>query len=97
MPVHNHRLLASSGGGITASGTITGGAGLLADFSGGHTTNGYIEASSGSPGTPWVEEAGGGGAAHNHTISSVADHTHAFSSISVIPPFTAVYYIMKVS
>lgn len=39
----------------------------------------------------------GGGAAHDHdvTVDSGGAHTHALSSVSILPPYRALYYIMK--
>lgn len=98
MPSHRHRLLASSGGGISASGTITDGHGLLADYSVGHSVGAYQNAPSGHASNPWMEATGGDGA-HDHglTMDAVAAHTHTIDSVSTIPPYKAVYFIMKVS
>lgn len=43
--------------------------------------------------------SGGGASAHTHSlsISSAGAHTHSLSSVSIIPPYHAVYYVMKVS
>lgn len=39
----------------------------------------------------------GSGSGHSHSVSSAGAHTHSVASISIIPPFHAVYYVMKVS
>lgn len=39
-------------------------------------------------------ESVGGGGGHTHTLTA---HTHTLGSISTIPPYTGIYYIMKVS
>jgi microcystin-dependent protein len=41
-------------------------------------------------------ESQGGGQAHNHSISSAGAHTHTLDSISTLPPYKAVYWIMFV-
>lgn len=48
----------------------------------------------------WKTGTTGSGSAHTHgmgTTDSGGDHTHTLSSISVIPPYIAVYYVQKVS
>jgi hypothetical protein len=39
----------------------------------------------------------GGGSGHTHSLSTESDHTHSVASISVLQPYRAVYFIMKVS
>lgn len=38
---------------------------------------------------------GGGGHSHDLSISAVPDHTHDMGSVSTLPPYRALYYIMK--
>ena len=44
-------------------------------------------------------EQTGNGDAHSHTLTmnAVANHTHSLASVSIIPPYKAVYFIMKVA
>jgi microcystin-dependent protein len=99
MPAHRHRLRASSGGGISASATLTNGAayGLLADSTPGHSAAG-LDDTTHPANTEWVETVGGG-QAHDHSLSldPVGNHSHTIDSVSTIPPYKALYFIMKVS
>lgn len=97
MPTHHHALRGSSGGGIGASGSIPGGFGLLSDFTGGHAIGAYYE-NAAVNGLPWAEDTGGGGG-HSHTVTvdAAASHTHGVSAVTIIPPYKAVYFIMKVA
>lgn len=42
-------------------------------------------------------QATGGGNAHDHSIPNSGTHTHGLGSVSTIPPYKAVYFIMKVA
>lgn len=98
MPAHNHRLW----GDTSAAQTQTEGLGSTSatETVAGRTANvaqSFIE-NAGEDGQQLVEDAGSG-AAHSHTVTvdAVADHTHTLGSISTLPPYKAVYFIMKVS
>lgn len=88
IPAHSHRIWgqASGGAGDTESfqNTVSAIAGNANGTKGWVTTNGGGQA--------LVENTGGGGS-HSHNASAVPDHTH---SVTILPPFMALYYIMKV-
>lgn len=94
MPAHGHRLRGQTNG---LTDTPVGSA--LARVVGG-TRAGAGEAfvTNNDQGNPFVEDAGSDGA-HDHDASAAAqaDHTHGLGSISTVPPYKAVYFIMKVA
>lgn len=94
LPAHSHRLL-----GATSA---------LVDIPVGAASAQVVGAGRGAAGQTYVQqnnssddlvEDTGDGSAHTHTATTGSDgaHTHSLSSISTLPPYTAVYYIMKVS
>jgi hypothetical protein len=78
----------ADGSGLTACQSL---AGIRNVAEGSYVTNNSL-------GTPFIEPLGGGNA-HDHSAASnaVGNHTHGLGSISTIPPYKAVYFIMKVS
>lgn len=88
IPPHHHTLLGSTGSGITdtaISASNARGIGAVRNASSGP----YVDAS--DLGDEWVGDTGGG-EAHSHTISSDGDHIH---TVDVVPPFVAVWFIMR--
>lgn len=47
-------------------------------------------------GVDLIEPVGGDGAGHDHSISGSGTHTHSLGSISTLPPYHALYFIMFV-
>ena len=92
MPSHRHRARGSVGAGNAAP---LSGLGSLG-FSGHRDGGSYAFRDDDSAGNDLLENTGSGNA-HNHAIGVDGAHTHSVSSISIIPPFHAVYYVMKVS
>lgn len=99
LPAHNHRLLGGSvSGSVTVDGPINNTSyKAVAGCRGSITGDTYDDVENNSS-NKWIENTGGGGA-HDHTASldTAADHSHTLSSIATIPPYLAVYFIMKVS
>ena len=96
IPSHSHSLRGSTSTSGSVDENFQGGgmAGPAAAYNGGPTalrTNNSL-------GEALVDGAGGGGS-HNHTATSdaAADHTHTLAAIATIPPYKAVYFIMKVA
>lgn len=94
MPAHNHRIFAvenssnSNADGWGASGVR----GIPGEDVGPFA---YREDS--NSGDQLIEDAGSGDAhTHSLTINSDGAHTHTLSGISVLPPYRALYYIMRV-
>jgi microcystin-dependent protein len=88
IPAHNHRLYTSDKNGSdidplsVANSAVAGAAG---------GTNGYLSANGSS--TKLVEDTGSG-QPHTHGMNSGGDHAH---NVSIVPPFYALAYIIKVS
>lgn len=59
-------------------------------------TNSIAHTNASSPLTTGMV-SGGSGSAHSHSISSAGAHTHTLSTISILPPYVALHFIMKVS
>jgi hypothetical protein len=101
MATHSHGLRNSYGPGtpaVQANMADAGNYGVAGTrYSAGPPSTGYIDAATGDGAA--LIEAVGGGDAHSHTLTmdAVADHTHTLSSVSTVPPYKAVYFIMKVS
>lgn len=95
IPAHTHRLYVWETGGQGNAESFTGGSakGLAGDNDSGHTFA-YRESTDG--GNQLVEDAGGGGAGHTHTIGSDGGHTHTIATIDNRPPYFALYFIIKV-
>jgi len=92
LPPHRHGLLGSSVGGVATP--LSGGG---SDGISGHSGVGpYAYQDTDSGGTELMEDVGNGDG-HSHSISSDGAHTHSLGSISTIPPYVGVYFIMKVS
>lgn len=88
IPAHNHRLLGTTGGGITDTAiTATNARGIGAVRN--NTSEPYVDET--SLGDPYVEDTGDGGA-HDHSITAADDHTH---SVTVSPPYLALWFIMR--
>lgn len=98
MPNHGHRILdrQQSGSGIADGSFMRNTQG----FSGTRNTSGTVRYDTNSlSGNRFIEREGGG-AGHIHSgapISNSGGHTHSLSSIAIIPPFVAIYYVVKVS
>ena len=85
MPAHNHRVYCGSPTNINGGFDITASANLA-----------YRDDVAG--GVPLVEDTGGGDAhSHGLSIDAASDHTHTLDSISTIPPYVGIYFIMRVS
>lgn len=97
MPAHSHKLW----GDTSTATTDTSGLGASdAESVAGRTanvSNSFI-ALAGDDSAPLVETVGGDGG-HTHTVAmdAVADHTHTLASVSTVPPFVGVYFIMRVT
>jgi len=97
MPSHHHRILdrGTTGSGIADGSFLT----VCEGLSGTRNTsigNGQYR----NDGThiAFIEDTGGdSGHSHNFTVDATGDHNHTLASVSIIPPFTAVYYVMKVA
>lgn len=98
VPEHTHRLLVWESG--------TSGPGQIENFgsqaalgvagNADSNTYGYRQATTG--GADLIEAAAAGGdAAHAHSIDASGTHTHTADAISTLPPYRALYYIMKVA
>jgi len=95
LPSHNHRVADRGGGSGIADGSFLSGVISLAGIRN-VATGVYINQGLGNA---FIEDTGGGDG-HTHAgvaIGSVSDHTHNLSSVAIIPPFHAVYYVMKVA
>jgi len=95
MPAHNHRLADRGGGSGIADGTVLTN---VVSISGTRNVATGVYTNQGT-GLVFVEDTGGD-AGHTHgavAIGSAADHDHSLSNVAIIPPFHAVYYVMKVS
>jgi microcystin-dependent protein len=93
LPAHNHRLFVDT---TADTDSVTVGFGHSSGVAvAGKTPNigGYIDQNIG--GTQLVEDAGTGVDGHDHTISSDGAHTHSLSSIATVPPYRALYFIMR--
>lgn len=95
MPAHNHSVLNRGGGSGIADGSGLTATQSLAGIR--NVAEGTYQETN-SLGTPYLDNAGGGGG-HSHTGSAAAtaDHTHTLGTVATIPPYKAVYFIMKVS
>ena len=96
IPAHNHDLYVwqTGGQGNAESFSQSSAKGIAGDADSGHTF-GYRNTT--VFGQKLVKDYGSGvAAAHNHSIASEPDHTHAIGSIPTVPAFTALYYIMRV-
>jgi hypothetical protein len=95
LPAISPRVLDRGGGSGIADGTALANCQSLAGIrnvgQGSYVTNNSL-------GTPFIEPLGGGNA-HDHTAtaSAVGNHTHGLGSVATIPPYKAVYFIMKVA
>lgn len=101
MPSHYHGIRNSYGPGTPATQANMGDAGNYGiagtRYVSGPASPGYIYTATGDNGQ-LIESNGGDGAhAHTLTMAAVADHTHSLSSVATVPPYKAVYFIMKVS
>lgn len=92
MPTHAHGVRGSAVGGVATP--LSGGG---SDGFSGHSGAGpYSFQTQDAGGNDLVQEKGSGDA-HRHTISSDGAHTHSLGSISTIPPYVGIYFVMKVS
>ncbi|MCK5318034.1 MAG: hypothetical protein KAJ55_08970 [Anaerolineales bacterium] len=102
LPAHHHRLLdrGTTGNGIADGSSLS----VCEGLSGTRATNQFsapykLKGTSQGVNQNFVEDTGGGNS-HTHaggTINAVGDHSHTLASVAIIPPFTAVYYVMKVA
>lgn len=97
MPSHSHGILGTNSTSGVVDENFHGGNmnGVPAVYNAGGTESHRSTSSAGNP----LTEAKGGGNAHSHslTMNAVADHTHSLASISTLPPYKQLYFIMKVS
>lgn len=100
MPEHNHRLFVwesgSSGPGQMEN-FGNSGIGPARGVAGNADSNTYAYREATVEGNDLIEAAGGDGEGHSHTISASGTHTHTASAVSTLPPYKALYYIMKVA
>lgn len=96
IPAHNHRLYVKTasdtdslvqGFGATSARSLIG----VADSNAG--PYGYLDTTINGD---QLSEDTGGGSSHNHGITSGGAHTHTLDSISTLPPYRALYFIMFV-
>lgn len=99
MPSHTHSPRGVFGPGGVVSRPNIGDPGTYglggAAYAGGPVTVGYLEDAT-ADGADLIQATGGDGA-HSHAIPASGTHTHAVSNVATIPPYKAVYFIMKVS
>ena len=101
MPTHTHAVRGAGGPGSVIARPNIGDSGVYglsgAAYSAGPANPFYQEENT-AEGVDFLQPTGGGDA-HSHSLSmdAVADHTHSLSSVATIPPYKAVYFIMKVS
>jgi hypothetical protein len=96
IPAHNHDLWVwTDGGQGNAENFGTSSArGIAGNNESNHT---YAYRNTTVFGQKLVKDYGAGVTeAHDHSITPVPDHTHAIASIPTVPPFVALYYIMRV-
>jgi microcystin-dependent protein len=97
MPSHSHGILGTNSTGGVVDENFHGGNmnGVPAVYNAGGTESHRSASSAGNP----LTEAKGSGSAHTHTAAAVSDgaHTHSLSSISILPTYKQLYFIMKVS
>jgi microcystin-dependent protein len=94
MPAHRHRIRGTETGNVSNVGEATADAFAAVKAS---TGDSFRDAF--GSGQQALEDAGAG-AAHSHALSSVSNpgsHTHTLGSIATLPPYKAVYFIMKVA
>jgi microcystin-dependent protein len=95
MPAHGHRIWATPGSGtaprsLTQTTVGATGDGKDAQFSSYITTTGA--------GIKVLEETGGGEAhTHTSTLTAASAHQHSVPTSTIVPPYTGIYYIMKVA
>lgn len=97
LPAHTHRLWANNDSTSTGAHGLSSGVGRTVA---GYSNSGGSEAYTTNTGTgAQAVESTGSGNGHTHSLSVASDgaHTHSLSSVSVIPPYVGVYFIMKVS
>lgn len=88
MPSHRHRILGTTGGGITdtsVSAANARGIGAVRN----NTSEPYVDAT--SLGDEYVENTGSG-TGHTHSITAAANHTH---TVSITPPYLALWAVMR--
>jgi hypothetical protein len=89
-PLHHHRLYGVTG---TFHSDLQDGFGnpntaVIGEQNG---SNAYIDQN--ASGTQLIEDSGGAGDPHDHTIAAVGDHNHSIG-VSTLPPYRALYKIM---
>jgi hypothetical protein len=99
MPAHHHRVYGNStghGGGITAVGLQQATSHSVAGFFTANVTDGYSDNVGGIGGDQILEDTGSGNSHKHANQGEAGDHTHGLGTVETIPPFRAIYYIMKV-
>lgn len=99
LAAHTHSVRGAGGPGAVVSRPNIADAGTYglggAAYSSGSANPFYLEDST-ADGADLIQSAGAGGG-HAHDITAEGNHTHGLGSIATIPPYKAVYFIMKVS
>lgn len=99
LAAHTHSVRGAGGPGSVVSRPNIADAGVYglsgAAYSAGAANPFYLEDAT-ADGQDLIQAAGGGGG-HAHDIDASGTHTHGLSSVGIIPPYKAVYFIMKVS
>jgi microcystin-dependent protein len=91
LPAHNHRIYAvENSSSSNADGwQLTSAMGIP-----GENVGGFAYRDANGAGTQLIEDTGSG-ATHTHTIDAAPDHSH-ITTASTMPPYYALFYIMKV-
>jgi hypothetical protein len=92
MPAHHHDLWGDASTAETATQGLGGSQTETVSGRSANVAQSYIE-NAGEDGQQLVEDTGGDGS-HDHTISEDGAHTH---SVSLTPPYVAVWYLMRKS
>ncbi len=99
IPEHSHRLFVWDSGSNGPGQMENFGSSTLGNakgVAGNADSNTYAYRQATQAGNDLIEAAGGGeNAGHDHSIAASGTHTHTAGSVSTLPPYRALYFIMK--